>query len=230
MRSARRCDVGSTCGRWARPLRDLNGMRRVGPVGCRGIKRLFRDRHDAVDNDVDPSVDYARRGSTATRHSSPLRQVYQQAGDWSTNIVRNRDVDKLTQQHVLNSYLWHIGIMQRVADVPTWLGGYEKARAGGNDEARSVALADQAVIDSQGSGLLKDLSQIQRGGPLAKLFMMFYTYGATVFNETSDIVGAFKENPRSLSSLTTLLGHLTLLYLAPAMASIALANASQARR
>lgn len=72
--------------------------------------------------------------------------------------------------------------MQRMVDLPTWYGAYEKAIGEGNDDARSIALADQAVIDSQGSGMVKDLSSIERGGPALKLFTVFYSYMNTVFN------------------------------------------------
>ena len=72
--------------------------------------------------------------------------------------------------------------MQRMVDVPTWWGAYEKAIGEGNDEKRAIALADQAVIDSQGGGMVKDLSAIERGGPALKLFTVYYSYMNTVFN------------------------------------------------
>lgn len=71
---------------------------------------------------------------------------------------------------------------QQMVDIPTWLGAYEKAFAEGNDEDRARALADQAVIDSQGSGMLKDLSAIERGGPAQKLFTVFYSFFNTALN------------------------------------------------
>ena len=45
-----------------------------------------------------------------------------------------------------------------------------------------MALADQAVIDSQGSGMLKDLSSIERGGAAQKLFTVFYSFMNTAAN------------------------------------------------
>jgi hypothetical protein len=72
--------------------------------------------------------------------------------------------------------------MQRTVDVPTWHGGYEKAISEGNDEERAIALADQAVIDSQGGGQTKDLAAIERGGALAKLFTTFYAFMNTAAN------------------------------------------------
>jgi hypothetical protein len=71
---------------------------------------------------------------------------------------------------------------QRLVDVPTWWGAYEKAIAEGNSEERAIGLADQAVIDSQGSGMVKDLSAIERGGPALKLFTTFYSFFNTALN------------------------------------------------
>jgi hypothetical protein len=165
------------------------------------------------------------RHNTATQDIAQLRDAFRQPGGWFDTLVRRMSADVLTQQHLIDSFLWHISLMQRVADVPTWVGAYEKAKASGRevDDATAYAIADQAVIDSQGSGSIKDLSQLQRGGPIAKLFMTFYTYGATVFNETSDRTGA--TDFRSPAAITALLGHLSLLYVAPAVATVMLANA-----
>lgn len=71
---------------------------------------------------------------------------------------------------------------QQMVDVPTWLGAYEKATSEGNDDERSIALADQAVIDAQGGGMTKDLSAIERGGPAQKLFTVFYSFMNTALN------------------------------------------------
>ena len=71
---------------------------------------------------------------------------------------------------------------QQMVDVPTWLGAYEKAVADGNADERAVALADQAVIDAQGGGMVKDLSAIERGGPAQKLFTVFYSFMNTALN------------------------------------------------
>jgi len=92
------------------------------------------------------------------------------------------------------SYFYLIGKMQRTVDIPTWLGAYEKACASLKLESavdaaarkeiedHAVALADQAVVDSQSGGQLKDLAKVQRGGPLFKLFTNFYSYFSATYN------------------------------------------------
>lgn len=72
--------------------------------------------------------------------------------------------------------------MQQTVDVPTWLGAYEKGMHEQPDEDRAIALADQAVIDSQGGGQLKDLAAIERGPAGLKLFTVFYGFMNTALN------------------------------------------------
>jgi hypothetical protein len=59
---------------------------------------------------------------------------------------------------------------------------YEKAMAEGVDEARAIALADQAVLDSQGGGQVKDLAMIQKGNEFQKLWTNFYSYFNVTYN------------------------------------------------
>lgn len=64
--------------------------------------------------------------------------------------------------------------------MPTWIGAYLKEmEEGSGDKARAVALADSAVVDSQGSGQLHDQSQVQRDYPL---FTNYYSYANTYYN------------------------------------------------
>lgn len=99
------------------------------------------------------------------------------------NELRNRVSGETTARRVLNENAYRLMMtMQRVVDVPTWWGAYEKAIADGQTEERAVDLADQAVIDSQGGGQTKDLSAIERGGPAQKLFTVFYSFMNTALN------------------------------------------------
>lgn len=84
---------------------------------------------------------------------------------------------------------WRAGVyvmmtyMQRTVDVPTWMGAYDKAMQTGVTEDEAIAIADQAVIDSQGSGLLTDQSAMESGGGLHRLYTVFYSYMNTVLNQ-----------------------------------------------
>jgi hypothetical protein len=117
----------------------------------------------------------------ATRSSTLQREISE---------IRNQISDKSkVKRAVEESFFILIAKMQLVADVPTWLGQYEKSVAAGEDQAKAVALADQAVLDSQGGGQIKDLAGIQRGGPMRKLWTNFYSYFSTTYNLMAESVG-----------------------------------------
>jgi hypothetical protein len=102
---------------------------------------------------------------------------------------------------------------QLIADTPIWLGAKEKALAGNFSVPEAIAQADQAVIDSQGSGHIKDLAGAQRGSPLKKLFTNFMSYFQTTFNLTVDSFTRTKFN--SLSDILQLGSDLFFLYSMP---------------
>lgn len=94
------------------------------------------------------------------------------------------------------SYFYLISKAQMIADVPTWLGAYEKAmdsRMAPRDpeelESYAIAQADQAVLDTQGGGQTKDLASIQRGAPLQKLWTNFYSYFSVIYNRLAESTG-----------------------------------------
>lgn len=102
--------------------------------------------------------------------------------------------------------------IQLVADVPTWIGQYEKSLAGGLDEAAAVAMADRAVLESQGGGNTKDLAEVQRKHPM---LTQFYSYFSVTLNLTAEQTAAtdFK-NPRAVAGW---LGDMALLLIIPAI-------------
>lgn len=75
-----------------------------------------------------------------------------------------------------------VAMVQMLVDLPTWLGAYNKALAEGKAEAEAVAMADRMLIEAQGSGRFQDLSGVERGGPWAQLFTVFYTFFNTTYN------------------------------------------------
>lgn len=103
--------------------------------------------------------------------------------------------------------------MQMVADVPTWIGRYEQAIDQGETETTAVALADQAVLDSQGGGTIKDLAEVQRKH---KFFTQFYSYFNTTLNLTVEKTATtdFK-NPKAVAGW---LADMALLLVIPALA------------
>jgi hypothetical protein len=130
------------------------------------------------------------------------------------------------------SFFVLIAKMQRVVDVPTWLGAYDKGLASlgyesAVDEAArkaieetASALADQAVIDSQSGGQLKDLAKVQRGSPLFKIWTNFYSYFSATYNLN---VEAYRRTDfRSPVSVMALAVDAVLLNTVPVLFSLAL--------
>jgi GNAT superfamily N-acetyltransferase len=130
------------------------------------------------------------------------------------------------------SYFSMIGKMQRAVDIPTWLGAYEKATdelklqdATTADERKAIeeqasALADQAVLDSQSGGQLKDLAKVQRGSPLQKIFTNFYSYFSATYNLNVEAVR--RTDFKSPSQVAMLATDMVLLNSVPVLFSVAL--------
>jgi hypothetical protein len=116
------------------------------------------------------------------RHKTMMREINEiqnrlggegKVAHWTDAALEKVSGDRVTRQGIANSFFWMIGRAQMVADIPTWVGAYEKALEEQTDEATAIARADQAVLDSQGGGQIKDLAKYQRGAPLLKLFTNF---------------------------------------------------------
>lgn len=111
-------------------------------------------------------------------------------------LTLNRDINEIQQrvrgrwklaQTFDNSLFYLISKMQMVADIPTWLGEYERALTeDGVDEETAAALADEAVLSTQGAGQMKDLAAVQRDLPF---LTQFYSYFSATVNQVIERTG-----------------------------------------
>lgn len=204
----------------------FNGMAEVGSGWVmRGAVRWLRDAatmQHTVAWVHGKSTMMKNHALTATVDLRELRQRFSQPGGWFDTLVRTVSQDHLTKQAIIDGYLYFIKVGQTVADIPTWLGGYERHMADPREgrtleehEARAIAMADQHVLSSQGGGHVKDLASIERGAPVAKLFLTFYSYGNTLLN--SNVKNVNRTNFRSASSVGRFVVNLSLLNIVPAM-------------
>lgn len=135
------------------------------------------------------------------------------------NELRNRVQGQSALKRAVSENAYFLMMaFQRLVDVPTWQGAYERAISEGNDEARAVALADQAVIDAQGNGQTKDLAAIERGPQALKLFTTFYSFMNTALN----LGVASKMSPGSRAKFAA---DMLLLYMVPAVLGSVLKDA-----
>jgi hypothetical protein len=178
------------------PLGLFNSMADIGPewVG-RGIARWVGSagRMEGGAAWVHSKSDVMRtRHKTMTREVNEIRNTIGLSGGrlsgWMDAALSTVTQDRVTRADIADSFLWIIGAAQRVADIPTWLGAYEKALAQGADDATAVSLADRAVLDSQGGGQIKDLAGAQRGPAALRVWTTFYSYMNLVFNQLAEDV------------------------------------------
>lgn len=152
------------------PFGLLNSVARIGPKAmAQGLKRWVGDaaRMESSLKWVGQKSEFMRlRAKTYNREISE---------------ISNRLKGKSKAAQVVDASLFYLMTkFQLAADVPTWIGAYEKALAeNADDEARAISLADQAVLDSQGGGEVKDLAGVQRKHPF---LTQFYTYFSTTWN------------------------------------------------
>jgi hypothetical protein len=151
------------------PLGMTNSIVRVGAAWIgRGVMRYISGGRAAA-REVNQKSEFMRN-----RARTRFREM---------DEIRNRVEGQTAVMDLVGRHAFTIMMRcQQLVDYPTWLGAYEKATAEGNDEARAVSLADQAVIDAQGGGQTKDLAGIERGGPIQKVFTTFYSYMNTTLN------------------------------------------------
>ncbi|QCW21969.1 lysis protein [Caulobacter phage Jess A] len=162
------------------PLGLTQSIVRIGPKWvAKGLGRAFSDAA-TLQNTVQMIND--KSDFMRLRSKTFLREI---------NEVSNQVRDSWKASAwgpVEQSFFWMIGKLQLVADVPTWIGAYEKAQAAGEDEKTSIALADQAVRDSQGAGQIGDLAQIQRGNAWFKLWTNFYSFFSVGYNQMAESI------------------------------------------
>jgi hypothetical protein len=181
-------------------------------------------------------------GMDAVGLQNSAKYIYEQSAFMRTrNMTQNREINEIRNQiqrqgrfpmarqawGVLEDSFFQLIIQgQKLVDIPTWLGAHEKALANGADAAKAVALADQAVLDAQGGGTIKDLAAIQRGSPLLKLWTNFYSYFNTTFNLTKEVFG--RANFKDPISIGRLAVDVAMLYSVPVVLGVAIREAAKA--
>ena len=199
------------------PLGLTNSVVRVGPAWiARGLREFYGS-----------PAHMARKVEEAQAKSEFLRNRMRTMNREINDVVNRLDNGKSDLQLAIeSSFFILIQKTQALVDYPTWYGAFEKAMAdpalrnedGTIDEARAVAMADQAVIAAQSGGQIKDLAQIQRGGPLLKLFTNFYSYFAATLQLAVERTG--QTNFKKPHEVLRLAGDYLLLMVVPVIGSV----------
>ncbi|MGU3629834.1 hypothetical protein [Comamonas sp. C24C] len=136
------------------------------------------------------------RGRTQFREVAELKRKIDLSGN------RIAEGQRFIVEHAFDLLGW----VQTGVDVPTWHAAYEKALAEGKSDTDAIAIADQAVIDTQGDGSINNLSGVQRG-KITKLLTTFYSYLSSAMN----MVWQTSQSERSLARRTVDIMLLTLI-------------------
>ena len=129
---------------------------------------------------------YAAHPIAATRGANEMsvmmanrsRTRFRELNDVANSVNGQNGVKAFVRRYAY----WLMMRMQQVTDTIVWHGAMMKAMDAGRSEAEAVQLADQTVLDTQGGGQTKDLSWVERGNEVQKLFTVFYSYMNTALN------------------------------------------------
>lgn len=194
-------------------LQLTRGMVRVGPgYVTHGLVRWLSSAKNADYSVgwIESQSDMMRlRWKTQQRELNEVRNtVGLDRGKVSAAIhdtLAKAGVDPGAMPAIADSYFYAIRRIVQFAEIPTWIGAYEKAMAdSATTPDRAVALANQAVEDSMGSGHIKDLSAVQRA-PMARLLTTFYDYHNAVYQQAYELVKNSESPGRKLVDASLLL-------------------------
>lgn len=176
---------------WTSMIQPLGLTQSASRIGTRWVvKGMGRIMGDAAHMESAARWVYERSEFMRNRGATQQREIAEIRSKVSDKSPLRKTVELAVPAPVVDavtdSFFILIAKAQLIADLPTWIGQYEKSLAAGETEERAAALADQAVLDSQGGGQIKDMAGIQRGGALMKLWTNFYGYFNTTYNLMAD--------------------------------------------
>lgn len=209
-------------------LMNLTGfaqsMTRVDPrYMAQGVARLWRSP-DAINN----GFRFATEKSDLMRNRS--KTMLREVADATRAVQVGGTLSK-----VQAAGFYPMMQVQRAVDTVTWLGAYEQALAkaeaagekGPEADAKAVAIADQTVIDTQGSGRIGDLAGIQRGGEISKILTAFYSYFSVAANLQGSAIRRVAKDPANAGKWGRLVTDTALAWALPAAMGSAIKSALQ---
>lgn len=147
----------------------LSSVSRVGPAGLlKGLGSMLANPRQ-MRREINAMSETMRQ-----RTNTRLREIHEVRNAFNQQSEARARMEQL-------AYGWMMTV-QAVVDYATWEAAFEQGLAKGLSQAAAVKYADQEVINTQGSGTMKDRSSVEQGGPLAQIFLSFYSYMGTAFN------------------------------------------------
>jgi hypothetical protein len=161
-----------------------------------------------------------RRGNQDRDQADALKDVIEPGGEPGAVKGALQGAERLGFS-LIGATQWHV-------DRATWLGAYQRyteefglSKAGSEAERKGieekiVSMADQAVRDAQGSGLLADLPAVMRSRGTLRLFTLFRTFAVSQLNLFASKALNAKQRP-SAATISQAAGALISLYVIPTM-------------
>lgn len=112
----------------------------------------------------------------------------------------------------------HIGLIQSLVDIPTWLAGYHQALDDGAAPDVAVQAGDRAVRLSQMAAGSKDLAAVQRKDGLMRALTITYSYFSLLWNRQADIARSLR-TAQGIEDYLNAFSRALLLIIIPAVAS-----------
>ncbi len=161
-----------------------------------------------------------RRGNQDRDQADAMKDIFQPGGEPGAFGTAAKAVEKAGFS-LIGATQWHV-------DRATWLGAYLKYseelgldKAGSEEERNTiedkvVSMADQAVRDSQGSGLLADLPTAMRTRGTMRLLTLFRTFAVSQLNLFASKALNAKQRP-SAATISQAATAFISLYVIPSM-------------
>jgi hypothetical protein len=139
---------------------------------AKGMLKFTAQRGRAAQEVMEASAFMRNRAATFNRE-------VREANRWlGTDSLKN---------DLVTASFWGIQKLDMAVSIPTWLGAYDKAKDEGMSHDDAVDYADDTVSRTQGSGLPRNMADIQQGPVWKKMFTMFYSYFGAYQNMQTDL-------------------------------------------
>jgi hypothetical protein len=180
------------------PIGMLQALPRIGATGLAvGVMRAFQN---TARLELPSTYALEHSGFMRSNFNASTQELATWKKDMESSKAWKRNVDKATGFVVSDlGFMWMRGMNNATNNV-IWLGAESKARSkGGLTEEQIIEYADDAVRDTQGSGLKVDRSLFEQsiGG---EILSMYYTFFSRTYNMSREIKGktkSVKDVPRA---------------------------------
>jgi len=170
-------------------LAITNTMNELGTIATmKGMRHFYRNPWQTKDFIYDRSMMMRNRQKNWDRELQRLYNVFDPKAWKYSPIIRD-------------SFFGLIGFMDQMTALPSWIAAYDVGIDKFGDEGKAIEYADGVVRRTQATSSPKDLSEIQRGGELRKLFTAFYTFFNAFYNMMSEAHARYSSGKMNVAQL-----------------------------